>query len=93
MADLKLELLVRSLLSGVCLFNYIIEDVDFLLKIALDVVALRLCNVFHSVLLSLQLFHLFAVEGNLLLQLHDLILELVNSCLKAKGLLGAESLV
>ena len=55
--------------------------------------ALRLCNVFHSVLLSLQLFYLFAVEGNLLLQLHDLILELIDSCLKAKGLLGAESLV
>ena len=90
---MKLELLVRSLLSVVCLFNYIIEDVDFLLKIALNVGALGLCNVFHSVLLSLQLSHLFAVEGNLLLQLHDLILELVNSCLKAKGLLGAESLV
>ena len=55
--------------------------------------ALGLCNVFHSVLFSLQLPDLFAAESNLLLQLHDLVFELVNGCLKAEGLLGADGLV
>ena len=55
--------------------------------------ALGLCNVFHSVLFTLQLPDLFAAESNLLLQLHDLVFELVNGCLKAEGLLGADGLV
>ena len=54
---------------------------------------LGLCNVLHSVLLSLKLSDFFAAEGDLLLELHDLVFELVNGCLKAEGLLGAKGLV
>ena len=65
MVDLGLETLVFSLLSSVSFCDNVIENSDFFLKVALDVVALCVRNRFNCVLLTLELTDFFAGKGNL----------------------------
>ena len=90
LADLHLEALVLSLLTLVGFDGHVLEDANLFLQVALNVVTLCVCDRLDSVLLALQLTDLLAGEGNLLLQLDDLLLELVNGSLKAEWLLRAE---
>ena len=88
--DLRLEALVLSFLALICLEDDVVEDVDLFLQVTLNVVALCNCNRFDSILLTLELADLLARKTHISLQLDDFLLQLVNSCLEAEGLLRAE---
>lgn len=90
LADLNLKALVLGLLPFVGFVNHVVQDGDLLLKVALNVVALRLGDVLNCILLTLELLYFFACEGYLLLQLNDLLLELINGSLEAEWLVRAQ---
>lgn len=74
----------------VCLYNYIVQDLNLLRQVSLDVQALRLGYILYSVLFALELPDLFAGEQDLLLERHDIIFELVDRCLETEWLLCAQ---
>ena len=93
LADLHLEALVFSLLPLVGLVYYVVQDGDLLLQVTLNVGALRLRHVLNSVLLALELPDLLSCIGHFSLQLHDVVLKVVDGRLEAEGLLRAQGRV
>ena len=87
LADLHLEALVLSLLPLVGLDYHVVQDGDLFLQVSLNVGTLRLCHVLNSVLLALELPDLFSCIGHFSLQLHDVVLKVVDGRLEAERLL------
>ena len=88
--DLRLETLVFSLLPSLGFCDHIIENGNLFFKVALDVTALGVGDRFDRVLLTLKLADFLSGEGHLRLQLHDLLLKLVDRSLETKRLLRSE---
>ena len=59
------------------------------MQVTFNIGALGFGDVFNCVLLALELPDLFPLQGHLLLQLHNLLLKVVDSCLEAEWLLRA----
>ena len=87
MTDLELEALVLCLLLLVRFLLYVVQNRDLLLQVSLYISTLRLCYVFNSVLLTLELPDLFPLEEHFLSQLLDVLLQLVDGGLEAERLL------
>ena len=86
---LNLEAWILSFLAHISFVNHIVENCNFLLQVALDVQALSFWHLFDCVLLLLQDLDLLLTEGYLLRKWDDFILQLVNWCFEAEGLLTA----
>ena len=85
--------MVLSLLPFVCLTLYVIEYGDLLFQVTFYIGALGFGDIFHCVLLALELTDLFSLQGHLLSQLHDLLFESIDGGLEAEGLLRAHSCI